>query len=69
LTDESEFAQVDVALQSFVLTKTKKVEAINDLQNHLEKTESCIQDLEEGLEFLFRRLIKIRVSLLNVLNN
>jgi hypothetical protein len=69
LTDESEFAQVDVALQSFVLTKTKKVEAINDLQNYLEKTESCIQDLEEGLEFLFRRLIKIRVSLLNILNH
>ncbi|CAK8569263.1 unnamed protein product [Lathyrus sativus] len=69
LTDESEFSQVDVALQSFVFTKTRKVEGINDLQNHLEKTESCIQDLEQGLEFLFRRLIKIRVSLLNILNN
>ncbi|XP_058780880.1 uncharacterized protein LOC131654979 [Vicia villosa] len=69
LTDESEFAQVDVALQSFIFTKTRKVEGINDLQNHLEKTESCIQDLEEGLEFLFRRLIKIRVSLLNILNS
>ncbi|XP_050874851.1 uncharacterized protein LOC127078439 [Lathyrus oleraceus] len=69
LTDESEFAQVDVALQSFVFSKTKKLEGINDLQNHLEKTESCILDLEEGLEFLFRRLIKIRVSLLNTLNN
>ncbi|XP_058782966.1 uncharacterized protein LOC131657604 [Vicia villosa] len=69
LTDESEFAQVDAALQSFLFTKTRKVEGINDLQSHLEKTESCIQDLEEGLEFLFRRLIKIRVSLLNTLNN
>ncbi|CAK8569267.1 unnamed protein product [Lathyrus sativus] len=69
LTDESEFCQVDVALQSFVFTKTRKVEGINDLQNHLDKTESCIQDLEQGLEFLFRRLIKIRVSLLNILNN
>ncbi|XP_050874852.1 uncharacterized protein LOC127078441 [Lathyrus oleraceus] len=69
LTDESEFAQVDVALQSFVFSKTRKVEGINDLQNHLEKTESCIQDIEEGLEFLFRRLIKIRVSLLNILNH
>ncbi|XP_058780877.1 uncharacterized protein LOC131654977 [Vicia villosa] len=69
LTDESEFAQVDVALQSFIFTKTRKLEGINDLQNHLEKTESSIQDLEEGLEFLFRRLIKIRVSLLNILNN
>ncbi|XP_058782957.1 uncharacterized protein LOC131657591 [Vicia villosa] len=69
LTEESEFSQVDAALESFLLTKTRKVEGINDLQNHLEKTESCIQDLEEGLEFLFRRLIKIRVSLLNTLNH
>ncbi|CAI8600343.1 unnamed protein product [Vicia faba] len=69
LTDESKFAQVDVALESFLFTKTRKLEGINDLQNHLEKTESCIQDLEQGLEFLFRRLMKIRVSLLNILNH
>ncbi|CAL5205622.1 unnamed protein product [Lathyrus oleraceus] len=69
LTDESEFAQLDVALQSFVFSKTRKIEGINDLQNHLEKTKSCIQDIEEGLEFVFRRLIKIRVSLLNTLNH
>ncbi|XP_029129991.1 uncharacterized protein LOC109812162 [Cajanus cajan] len=67
--DESEFALVDAALQSFIFTKTCKFEDINNLQNHLEKMESCIQDFEEGLEFLFRRLIKIRVSLLNVLNH
>ncbi|CAK8569261.1 unnamed protein product [Lathyrus sativus] len=69
LTDDSEFAKVDAALESFLNTKARKVEGIIDLQNHLEKTESCIQDLEQGLEFLFMRLIKIRVSLLNTLNN
>ncbi|XP_027357007.1 uncharacterized protein LOC113866326 [Abrus precatorius] len=69
VADENEFAQVDLALQSFVFTKTSKYEDVNGLQNHLEKMESCIQDLEEGLEFLFRRLIKIRVSLLNILNH
>ncbi|KAL5073638.1 hypothetical protein RYX36_012622 [Vicia faba] len=69
VADESEFSQVDVALQSFVIAKTRKLEGVNDLQNHLEKTECCIQDLEQGLEFLFRRLIKIRVSLLNILNH
>ena len=69
VADESEFAQVDAALQSFVFTKTCKFEDINNLQNQLEKMESCIQDFEEGLEFLFRRLIKIRVSLLNVFNH
>ncbi|KAK7409821.1 hypothetical protein VNO78_00159 [Psophocarpus tetragonolobus] len=67
--DESEFAQVDIALQSFVFTKTCKLEDINNMQNHLEKMELCMHDFEEGLEFLFRRLIKIRVSLLNILNH
>ncbi|KAK7351858.1 hypothetical protein VNO77_11601 [Canavalia gladiata] len=69
MADESEIAQVDLALQSFVFTKTSKFEDVNSLQNHMEKMEWCIQDLEEGLEFLFRRLIKIRVSLLNILNH
>ncbi|XP_047168690.1 uncharacterized protein LOC124837390 [Vigna umbellata] len=68
VADENEFAQVDAALHSFVFAKTSKFEETNNLQSHLEKMESCIQDFEEGLEFLFRRLIKIRVSLLNVLN-
>ncbi|XP_057440461.1 uncharacterized protein LOC130732427 [Lotus japonicus] len=67
--DESEFAQGDVALQSFIFSKNGKVEEVNNLQNQLEKLELCIQDIEEGLEFLFRRLIKIRVSLLNILNH
>ncbi|KAK7310610.1 hypothetical protein RJT34_08215 [Clitoria ternatea] len=65
----SEFAQVDLALQCFMFSKTTKSEGIKNLQNQLEKMESCIQDLEEGLEFLFRRLIKIRVFLLNILNH
>ncbi|KAJ1397676.1 hypothetical protein SESBI_31611 [Sesbania bispinosa] len=69
MEDESEFSQVDLALQSFLFSKTGKLEGLNDLQNHLEKMELCIQDFEEGLEFLFRRLIKIRVSLLNILNH
>ncbi|QCE16827.1 hypothetical protein DEO72_LG11g3846 [Vigna unguiculata] len=69
VADENEFAQVDAALQSFVFAKTSKSEETKNLQRHLEKMESCIQEFEEGLEFLFRRLIKIRVSLLNVLNH
>lgn len=69
VADENEFAQVDAALHSFVFSKTSKFEETNNLQSHLEKMESCIQDFEEGLEFLFRRLIRIRVSLLNVLNH
>lgn len=65
----SEFAELDEALQSYVFAQTSKDENMNKLQNHLEKLELVIQDLEESLEFLFRRLIKIRVALLNILNH
>nr|KYP66096.1 hypothetical protein KK1_012380 [Cajanus cajan] len=69
LADESEFSQLDEALQSCMLSQTSKFENMNKLQNQLEKVESLTQDLEEGLEFLFRRLIKTRVALLNILNH
>ncbi|KAK7351857.1 hypothetical protein VNO77_11600 [Canavalia gladiata] len=69
MVDENEFGKVDLALQCFLFNKTNKSEDVNGLQYHLEKVECCIQDLEEGLEFLFRRLIKIRVSLLNILSH
>ncbi|KAJ7967098.1 hypothetical protein O6P43_011403 [Quillaja saponaria] len=67
--DENEYAKVDAEMQSFALQKTIKSDNIDSLQNQLEKLESRSQDLEEGLESLFRRLIKIRVSLLNILNH
>ncbi|KAE9616505.1 hypothetical protein Lal_00034112 [Lupinus albus] len=71
VVEESEFSQVDEALHSFVLHMTCKSSSQNiiDLSSHLEKLESRIQDFEEGLEFMFRRMIKIRVSLLNILNS
>ncbi|KAK4284742.1 hypothetical protein QN277_001530 [Acacia crassicarpa] len=67
--DENEFAKVDSALQFFIFNTTSKSNNTIDLQNKLGKLESCIQDLEEGLESLFRRLIKIRVAFLNILNS
>ncbi|XP_024163506.1 uncharacterized protein LOC112170443 [Rosa chinensis] len=54
----NEFAEVDAALKS-----------LKSAHNQLNNLESCIQDQEEGLESLFRQLIKTRVSLLNILNH
>lgn len=67
--ENNEFAKVDAALQFFVFNLTSKLNNTNDLQNKLENLESCIQDIEEGLESLFRRLIRIRVALLNIINH
>ncbi|KAI4298323.1 hypothetical protein L6164_031897 [Bauhinia variegata] len=68
-SDENEFAKVDAVLQSFVFHMTSKSDSIDHLQNQLENLESCIQDFVEVLETLFRRFIKTRVALLNILNH
>ncbi|KAH1072446.1 hypothetical protein J1N35_024774 [Gossypium stocksii] len=61
----NEFGKVDVALKSFGITKS---EIINlEMQKQLKDLELFIQDLEDGLECLFRCMIKARVSLLNIL--
>ncbi|CAL1372930.1 unnamed protein product [Linum trigynum] len=59
-SDENEFADVDAALKT-----TKSGE---EVQVHLKNLQPCIQDLEEGVECLFRRLIKTRASILNIHN-
>ncbi|CAK7329384.1 unnamed protein product [Dovyalis caffra] len=56
------------ALLSLVDHNTYKSDNIKGVQSQLEKLESCIQDIEEGLECLFRNLIKTRVFLLNILS-
>ncbi|CAL0334162.1 unnamed protein product [Lupinus luteus] len=68
-SDPNEFTKVDAALQSFVFHVSGKSDNINHLQNQLENLESVIQDFVEGLETLFKRFIKVRVSLLNILNH
>ncbi|CAL9006839.1 unnamed protein product [Prunus brigantina] len=69
--EANEFARVDAALNSLIGHKTSKTQnkSVENAQNQLKKLESCIQDQEEGVECLFRQLIKTRVSLLNILNH
>ncbi|KAK3219804.1 hypothetical protein Dsin_013774 [Dipteronia sinensis] len=64
-TESNEFAKVDAALLSLIDHKICNA----DVQNQLKNLELCIQDFDQGLESLYRRLIKTRVSLLNTLNN
>ncbi|KAG6687199.1 hypothetical protein I3842_11G058600 [Carya illinoinensis] len=70
-TERSELEMVDAALYAIISEKASKPDHIvnaENVQNLLGKLEPNVQDLEEGLERLFRRLIKTRVSLLNILN-
>ncbi|KAF5745800.1 hypothetical protein HS088_TW07G01394 [Tripterygium wilfordii] len=65
----NEFEDVDAALCIFAGRKASKFEDIAKVQHQLESLELYIQDLEEGLDGLCRKLIKTRVSLLNILNH
>ncbi|KAI5660936.1 hypothetical protein M9H77_20259 [Catharanthus roseus] len=53
--------KIEKALEALKGQNTQKIE--------LQSIELIIQELEEGLECLFRRLLKSRVSLLNMRNN
>ncbi|CAN0846617.1 hypothetical protein LINGRAHAP2_LOCUS4530, partial [Linum grandiflorum] len=56
----NEFAEVDVSL--------KKDRSSKEIQAHLKNLQSCVQDLEESVQSLFRCLLKSRTSILNVHN-
>uniref|UniRef100_A0A0A0K1H9 DUF241 domain protein n=1 Tax=Cucumis sativus TaxID=3659 RepID=A0A0A0K1H9_CUCSA len=68
-TDANEVEMVDAALNSITNRKSDCFAQGEDVQNSLRKLELCIHDIEEDLESLYRRLVKNRVSFLNILNH
>ncbi|XP_057496584.1 uncharacterized protein LOC130781392 [Actinidia eriantha] len=71
-TNASDFEKFDAALDWLNGPKPSKTDNaihIENLQNQLGKMELSLGDLEGGLDCLFRRFIKTRVSLLNILNH
>ncbi|KAK8522267.1 hypothetical protein V6N13_115244 [Hibiscus sabdariffa] len=62
----NEIANAEAALRSFV--KSGNMKNAENVQNELQNSEMCVQDLEEGLERFYRRLIKARVTVLNIIN-
>ncbi|CAN1334837.1 hypothetical protein LINPERPRIM_LOCUS36537 [Linum perenne] len=51
-------------IDMFIRKRTSK--SREEIQAHLKNLEPCVRDLEEGVECLFRCLIKTRTSILNV---
>ncbi|XP_047331820.1 uncharacterized protein LOC124935431 [Impatiens glandulifera] len=62
----NEFEEVDVAVLAIISEKISKSNEIFKVQNLLGDMESEIREMEKVLESLFKRLIKTRVSLLNM---
>ncbi|XVF45655.1 hypothetical protein PTKIN_Ptkin02bG0224400 [Pterospermum kingtungense] len=70
-SENNEFQKVDAVLCTLIDHKTRKSSNMSTIkvQIELQKLESTIQDLEDGVEFLLRLLIKTRVSILNILSH
>ncbi|KAF8405515.1 hypothetical protein HHK36_010422 [Tetracentron sinense] len=68
--DVGEMEKLDVALCALLNRQKscKDIGVVQNAQKRLEALELSIQSLEEGVECMFRRLIRTRVSLLNILN-
>lgn len=67
----NEFENVDVtlsALSQHMLDKNAEVDRMQVAQKHLEALEHGVVEVGARLECLFRRLIQIRVSFLNILS-
>lgn len=70
--ETDEFDKVDSELNSIIHQKTRKSSSRTSAENALNllgNLELSIQALEQGLESLQRRLMKTRVSLLNIISH
>ena len=61
-----EFEKADASLKSLM---SQKHASTHNFQGNLQNLEMCIQDLHTGVECLSSKLIRNRVSILNIFNN
>lgn len=62
----NEILSVEAAVRSCI--KSENMKHVENVQKELQSSELSIQDLEEGLETLSRRMIKTRVTVLNIIS-
>ncbi|KAB2051122.1 hypothetical protein ES319_A12G034600v1 [Gossypium barbadense] len=62
----NEILSAEAAVRS--CTKSENMKHVENVQKELQSSELSIQDLEEGLETLSRRMIKTRVTVLNIIS-
>ncbi|KAK4757165.1 hypothetical protein SAY87_007292 [Trapa incisa] len=68
--DHNQLFKQDMAMESLIGCRSRDIEyPMQLLGDDIKNMNLSIQDLEDGLEGLYRRLIKCRVSLLNILNH
>ncbi|KAL8150263.1 hypothetical protein V2J09_020071 [Rumex salicifolius] len=65
----NEFDDVDVVVGLFFGQRKRNGVNVSRLRGKMMKLENVIQDFDELLECLFRRLVKTRATLLNILNS
>ncbi|XP_010431248.1 PREDICTED: uncharacterized protein LOC104715552 [Camelina sativa] len=64
----NEFQTMDEELRRFSLAEEIKKDRIKSMMTNLDNVDVAVEDLEESLERLYRRMIQARVSLLNILS-
>jgi site-specific DNA-adenine methylase len=64
----NEFQMMDEELRRFSMAEEIKKDRIKSMITNLDKVDVAVEDLEESLERLYRRMIQARVSLLNILS-